>query len=88
MLRGYGVCFTARTIRTEEAEAEQQTDPPGQSESLGPPASRCSQTWTRAGQISMPLGREIRLNPETEEIIGDATAIRMLGNAMRIPWHL
>lgn len=40
------------------------------------------------GQISMLLGRKIRFNPETEEIIGDATATRMLGNAMRSPWHL
>lgn len=40
------------------------------------------------GQISMLLDRKIRFNPETEEIIGDATATRMLGNAMRSPWHL
>ncbi len=40
------------------------------------------------GQISMLLGRKIRFNPETDEIIGDATATRMLGNAMRSPWHL
>jgi len=40
------------------------------------------------GQISMLLGRKIRWNPDTEEIIGDATASRMLGNAMRSPWHL
>jgi len=40
------------------------------------------------GQIAMLLGRKIRFNPDTEEIIGDATATRMLGNAMRSPWHL
>ncbi len=40
------------------------------------------------GQIAMLLGRKIRFNPENEEIIGDATATRMLGNAMRSPWHL
>jgi predicted dehydrogenase len=40
------------------------------------------------GQISMLLARKIRFNPETEEIIGDATATRMLGNAMLSPWHL
>jgi len=28
------------------------------------------------------------LYQETEEIIGDATATRMLGNAMRSPWRL
>jgi hypothetical protein len=36
----------------------------------------------------MLLGRKIRFNPDTEEIIGDPTATRMLGNAMRSPWHL
>jgi len=40
------------------------------------------------GQIAMLLGRKIRFNPDTEEIIGDSTATRMLGNAMRSPWHL
>ena len=40
------------------------------------------------GQISMLLGRKIRFNPETEEIIGDANATRMLGNAMRSPWTI
>lgn len=40
------------------------------------------------GQISMLLGRKISFNPETEEIIGDPTASRMLGNSMRSPWHI
>ena len=40
------------------------------------------------GQIAMLLGRKIRFNPDTEEIIGDSTATRMLGYAMRSPWHL
>jgi len=40
------------------------------------------------GQISMLLGRKIRWNPDTEEIIDDPTASRMLGNAMRSPWHV
>lgn len=40
------------------------------------------------GQIAMLLGRKIRFNPDTEEIIGDSTATRMLGHAMRSPWHL
>lgn len=39
-------------------------------------------------QIAMLLGRKIRFNPETEEIIGDETASRMLGHAMRAPWML
>jgi predicted dehydrogenase len=40
------------------------------------------------GQISMLLGRKIRFNPDTEEIINDLTATQMLGNAMRSPWRL
>jgi hypothetical protein len=36
----------------------------------------------------MWLGRKVRFNPETQEIIGDATASRMLGRACRSPWHL
>jgi len=40
------------------------------------------------GQIAMTLGRKIRFNPDTEEIIGDAAATKMLGRAMRSPWSL
>ena len=47
-----------------------------------------SSTIGHLGQISMLLGRKIRFNPETEEIIADAAATRMLGRAMRSPWHL
>jgi len=47
-----------------------------------------SATPGHLGQISMLLGRKIRFNPETEEIISDPTASRMLGNSMRSPWHL
>jgi predicted dehydrogenase len=47
-----------------------------------------SATPGHLGQIAMLLGRKIRFNPETEEIIGDPTASKMLGNAMRSPWTL
>jgi predicted dehydrogenase len=47
-----------------------------------------SATPGHLGQIAMLLGRKIRFNPETEEIIGDATATRMLGRSMRSPWHV
>ncbi len=47
-----------------------------------------SATPGHLGQIAMLLGRKIRFNPETEEIIGDLTATHLLGNAMRSPWHL
>jgi len=47
-----------------------------------------SATPGHLGQIAMLLGRKIRFNPKKEEIINDATASRMLGNAMRSPWHL
>jgi predicted dehydrogenase len=40
------------------------------------------------GQISMRLGRKIRFNPETEEIIGDPDASRMLSRPMRPQWGL
>ena len=40
------------------------------------------------GNIAMKLGRKIRFNPDTEQIIDDPTATRMLGNAMRSPWRL
>jgi hypothetical protein len=36
----------------------------------------------------MLLGRKIRFNPETEEILDDPTATRMLGRPMRSPWHV
>jgi predicted dehydrogenase len=47
-----------------------------------------SATPGHLGQIAMLLGRKIRFNPETEEIVGDATATRVLGRPMRSPWHL
>ena len=47
-----------------------------------------SATPGHLGQIAMLLGRKIRFNPETEEIVGDATATRMLGRPMRSPWHV
>ena len=40
------------------------------------------------GQIALRLRRDIRWNPDTEEIINDPEAARMLGNAMRAPWSL
>jgi predicted dehydrogenase len=47
-----------------------------------------SATPGHLGNIAMKLGRKIRFNPETEEIIDDSTAMSMLGKAMRSPWHL
>jgi len=47
-----------------------------------------SATPGHLGQIAMLLGRKIRFNPETEEIIGDPTASKMLGRPMRSPWRL
>ena len=40
------------------------------------------------GQIAMILGRKLYFDPDTEEILNDEEAGRMLGNAMRSPWHL
>jgi len=39
-------------------------------------------------QIAMLLGRKIRWNPVTEEILDDASATAMLSTPMRAPWHL
>ncbi len=47
-----------------------------------------SATPGHLGQISMLLGRKLRFNPETEEIVGDPTANAMLGRAYRSPWTL
>ncbi len=38
--------------------------------------------------IAIALGRKIRWNPDTEEIVGDPTANTMLGRAKREPWSL
>lgn len=40
------------------------------------------------GQIAMLLGKTIKFNPKTEEIIGDPVASRLLGRPMRSPYHL
>ncbi len=40
------------------------------------------------GQAAMLLGRKIHWNPDTETIIGDPTASRMLSTPMRSPWHV
>ena len=47
-----------------------------------------SATPGHLGQIAMLLGRKIRFNPETEEILNDPTASRMLSNAMHSPWYI
>jgi len=47
-----------------------------------------SATPGHLGQIAMLLGRKIRFNPDTEEILGDKTATRMLSRPMRSPWYL
>ncbi|MBK7106935.1 MAG: Gfo/Idh/MocA family oxidoreductase [Ignavibacteriae bacterium] len=47
-----------------------------------------SATPGHLGQISMLLGRTIKFNPETEEIINDTVASRLLGRPMRSPYHL
>lgn len=40
------------------------------------------------GVIAIELGRKIRFNPETETIINDPGATRLLGRAYRSPWQL
>lgn len=38
--------------------------------------------------IAMRLGRKLRWDPQAEKFVGDDTADRMLGRAMREPWSL
>ena len=40
------------------------------------------------GLIALTLGRKIKWNPKTEEIIGDPTASALLGRAQREPWNI
>lgn len=40
------------------------------------------------GVIAMELGRKIHFDPETETIIGNPDATRLLGRSYRSPWHL
>ena len=47
-----------------------------------------SATPGHLGQIAMLLGRKLYFNPDTEEILNDATATRMLSRPMRSPWTL
>ncbi len=47
-----------------------------------------SQIPGHLGQIAMILGRKIRFDPETETILNDTTASRLLATPYRSPWHL
>jgi predicted dehydrogenase len=45
-------------------------------------------TIAHIGNIAMQLGRKLKWNPEMERFVDDEEANRMLGRAMRSPWHL
>jgi len=47
-----------------------------------------SATVCHLGNIAMRLGRAIRWDPLTEQILDDAEATRMMGRAMRSPWRV
>lgn len=47
-----------------------------------------SATPGHLGQIAMLLGRKVRFNPDTEQIIDHPTAASLLGHALRSPWRL
>jgi predicted dehydrogenase len=51
-------------------------------------AAHRSITVAHLGNIAMILGRKIRWDPQREEFLDDPTATRMLGRAMRFPWHI
>jgi predicted dehydrogenase len=40
------------------------------------------------GLVAMMVGRKLRFDPDTEQVIGDDVANRMLGRAQREPWQL
>ena len=45
-------------------------------------------TVCNLGQIALVLGRPLQWDPAREEFVGDDTANRMRGRAMRSPWSL
>ena len=45
-------------------------------------------TIAHLGNISLRLGRDIRWDPATEQIIGDESASQMLSRPMRKPWSI
>jgi len=45
-------------------------------------------TIAHIGNIAMILGRKLKWDPEKERFVNDDEANRMLGRAMRSPWHL
>jgi predicted dehydrogenase len=47
-----------------------------------------SATVGHLGVIAMEVGRKIRFDPETEKILGDPEAERLLSRAYRSPWQL
>jgi len=47
-----------------------------------------SVTIAHLGNIAMILGRKVRWDPQREVMVGDEAAARMVGRAMRAPWHV
>ncbi len=45
-------------------------------------------TIAHIGNIAMLLGRKLKWDPDKERFVNDDEANRMLGRAMRSPWHL
>ena len=45
-------------------------------------------TIAHLGNISLRLGRDLRWDPATEQIVGDASASQMLSRPMRKPWSI
>jgi predicted dehydrogenase len=51
-------------------------------------AGHRSATAAHLGNIAMILGRRIRWDPKTEQVIGDEAANRMVDRCIRAPWRL
>ena len=45
-------------------------------------------TIAHLGNISLRLGRDLRWDPATEQIVGDESASQMLSRPMRKPWSI
>jgi hypothetical protein len=56
--------------------------------STGATSGPRSKSLCLVANIAMLLKRKIRWDPDTEKIINDNQAARMLGRPMRAPWRL
>lgn len=66
------------------AEAVKTRQQPGGN----PEAAHRAATIVHLANIAIRIGRKIRFDPATEQIVGDEEANRLVSQPMRAPWHL